>query len=61
MARAEAEPGSELDRLLVGLERDLCVLMAEVATAAGNRRKLVPGTSLVTAEMVPAWRPASTI
>ena len=32
MARAEAEPGSELDVLLTGLERDLYVLMAEVAT-----------------------------
>lgn len=54
VARAEAEPGSELDTLLVALERDLYVLMAEVATATANRHKLVPGTSLVTAEMVAA-------
>jgi len=54
LARAEAEPGSELDQLLVGLERDLWVLMAEVATAPRNRRKLVAGTTLVTAEMVAA-------
>jgi len=54
VARAEARPGSELDDLLVGLERDLYVLMAEVATAPENRRKLTPGTSLVTTEMVDA-------
>jgi cob(I)alamin adenosyltransferase len=52
VARAETEPGSELDTLLVALERDLYVLMAEVATASDNRHKLVAGTSLVTAEMV---------
>ena len=34
VARAEVERGSELDELLVGLERDLYVLMAELATAA---------------------------
>ena len=54
LARAEAEPGSELDELLLDLERDLWVLMAEVATAPENRHKLVAGTSLVTAEMVSA-------
>jgi cob(I)alamin adenosyltransferase len=51
-ARALSGPGSELDELLVSLERDLYVLMAEVATAPSNRRKLTAGTSLVTAEMV---------
>ncbi len=54
LARAEADPGSELDALLVGLERDLYVLMAEVATADDHRRRLVPGTSMVTGEMVRA-------
>lgn len=54
LARAEAERGSELDELLVQLERDLYVLMADVATAPANRRKLQPGTTLVTAEMVTA-------
>ena len=54
VVRAEVERGSELDGLLVGLERDLYVLMAEVATAAPNRRKLKAGVSLVTAEMVAA-------
>lgn len=51
-ARAEAVPDSELDRLLVGLERDLYVLMAEVATDPSKRSKLKAGTTLVTAEMV---------
>jgi cob(I)alamin adenosyltransferase len=54
IARAYAERGSELDQLLVGLERDLYVLMAELATDPANRHKLTPGQSLVTAEMVTA-------
>ena len=54
LARAEVDRGSELDHLLVGVERDLWVLMAELATAPANRHKLTPGTSLVTAEMVSA-------
>ena len=54
VARAHTEPGSEVDGLLIGLARDLYVLMAEVATAAENRRKLTDGTSRVTAEMVVA-------
>jgi cob(I)alamin adenosyltransferase len=52
LARAEAERGSELDRLLTRLERDLWVLMGELATAPGNRGKLEAGTTLVTPEMV---------
>ncbi len=52
MARAEAGPGSELDELLIDLERDLYVLMAEVATAPENRHKLQAGKSLVSDEMV---------
>jgi cob(I)alamin adenosyltransferase len=54
VARAEAAAGSDLDDLLVGLERDLWVLMAEVATAPANRAKLQPGASLVTQAMVDA-------
>jgi cob(I)alamin adenosyltransferase len=57
LARAEAPAGSELDGILVGLERDLYVLMAELATAPDNRRKLSPGVSMVTAEMVSALEP----
>ncbi len=52
LARAEVERGSELDELLVGLERDLYVLMAEVATPLDRRDRLAPGVSLVTSEMV---------
>ena len=52
LARAEAEPGSELDRRLTALARDLYVLMAEVATAPENRDKLTAGSTLVTQDMV---------
>jgi cob(I)alamin adenosyltransferase len=54
VVRADVDKGSELDELLVGLERDLYVLMAELATAVPNRPKLRPGVSLVTDEMVSA-------
>lgn len=54
LARAECDRGSELDELLVAVERDLWVLMAELATAAENHHKLVDGTSRVTPEMVAA-------
>src|SRR5881227_4238064 len=37
VARAETGEGSELDTLLVRLERDLWVVMAELATAPENR------------------------
>lgn len=52
LARAEAEPGSPVDQLLTDLERDLWVLMAEVATAPDNRTKLEAGRTSVTTEMV---------
>jgi cob(I)alamin adenosyltransferase len=52
VARSWMETGSELAELTISVERDLWVLMAEVATSATNRRKLVAGKSLVTAEMV---------
>lgn len=52
-ARATHETDAiELDELLVGLERDLWVAMAELATAPDNRTKLQAGSTLVTAEMV---------
>ncbi len=54
VARAEAEPGSELDELLILLERELYVLMAEVTTDPSHRSKLVAGTTLVTEAMVDA-------
>jgi cob(I)alamin adenosyltransferase len=52
VARAEATRGSALDEILIHLERDLWVLMAEIATDDANRHKLEPGKSLVTPEMV---------
>src|SRR4051812_47236905 len=54
LARAECPRESELDRLLVAIERDLWVLMAELATDPANREKLVDGTSRVTDSMVTA-------
>jgi cob(I)alamin adenosyltransferase len=51
-ARSLSEPSSRLNELLVSLERDLWVLMAEVATSPDNRRKLVAEKSLVTSTMV---------
>jgi cob(I)alamin adenosyltransferase len=57
LARAAAEPGGELDGVLVDLQRDLYVLMAELATAPENRDRLVPGQTAVAAEMVAALEP----
>lgn len=59
LARAEARAAgrADLDDLLVRLERDLWVLMAELATEPQRRDRLTPGTSLVTAEMVEALEP----
>jgi cob(I)alamin adenosyltransferase len=54
VARALCERGGELDQLLVGLERDLWVLMAELATEPANRHKLDDGATRVTPEMVEA-------
>lgn len=52
LARSEAGAGTELDGVLVAIERDLYVLMAELATLPANRHKLTPGASAVTDEMV---------
>src|SRR5215471_11277874 len=57
LARAETERGSELDELIVRLQRELFVVGAELATAPDNRRKLEPGVTLVTAAMVDALEP----
>ena len=48
----EGYGSAELDGLIVAIERDLWVLMAEVATPPAKRSKLVAGASLVTEEMV---------
>jgi cob(I)alamin adenosyltransferase len=57
VARAEAERESELDLLLIRLERELFVVGAELATAPDQRGKLEPGVSVVTSEMVSALEP----
>jgi cob(I)alamin adenosyltransferase len=57
LARAGVGRGSEVDALLVGLERDLWVLMAELASAPDHRNRLVPGQTLVTPDMVAALEP----
>ncbi len=57
VARATTDRGSELDGLLVGLERDLWVLMAEVATAPEHRDRLVAEKTLVTPKMVARLEP----
>ena len=57
LARAAIEPGSELDGVLIGLQRDLWVLMAELATAPEHRDRLVAGRTLVTPEMVAELEP----
>jgi cob(I)alamin adenosyltransferase len=57
LARAEAERGSELDELIVRLQRELFVVGAELATAPRNRAKLEPGVSRVTEAMVSALEP----
>ena len=54
LARAMTAKGGELDEILVHLERDLWVLMAELATEHENAHKLVDGASRVTSEMVAA-------
>ena len=54
LARAATERGGELDVLLVAVERDLYVLMAELATQPQNRTKLVDGQTRVTEAMVTA-------
>jgi len=52
MARALAAGERRLDEMLTGVERDLYVLMAEVATLPENRDKLVAGVSLVDEAMI---------
>ena len=56
LARAEARLAGEpeLDELCIAIERDLWVLMADLATELDNRHKLVAGASLVTQAMVDA-------
>lgn len=52
LARPVLERGGELDRLLIGLQHDLYVLMAELATAPENHHKLAEGQTSVSDAMV---------
>jgi cob(I)alamin adenosyltransferase len=52
VVRAEGERGGELDELLLRVQRDLYVLMAELATLPDNHHKLEAGATLVTPEML---------
>lgn len=52
VARAEVPRDGDLDGLLVALERDLWIVMAEASTAPGRRDDLVPGVTAVTPSMV---------
>lgn len=52
LARAEAGGAGELDVMLIRIERELYVLMAELATLPANRTKLVPGTTAVDQAMI---------
>jgi cob(I)alamin adenosyltransferase len=54
LVRAECPPGSELHELVLGVQRDLWVLMAELATDPANRHKLTEGQTLVGPSMVSA-------
>lgn len=51
-ARSLSESSSALNELIISLERDLWVLMAEVATSPTNRHKLVPDQTLVSSSMI---------
>ena len=51
-ARSFSEAEGRLNELLISVERDLWVLMAEVATSPANRHKLVAEKSLITPTMI---------
>jgi cob(I)alamin adenosyltransferase len=57
LARADSEAGSELNDLLVRLQRELFVAGAELATAPDRRARLEPGVSRVSPSMVEALEP----
>lgn len=54
LARAGVDRGGELDELLIGVERDLWVLMADLALNPERRDRGKPGQTVVTADMVSA-------
>lgn len=52
VVRAELPASSEIAEIILQVQRDLYVLMAELATADANLHKLQNGTSCTSAEMV---------
>jgi cob(I)alamin adenosyltransferase len=54
LARAALGPETPLAGLLLRLQRELFVVGAELATHPDRRKRLTPGTTLVTSEMVTA-------
>ncbi|MDA8288011.1 MAG: cob(I)yrinic acid a,c-diamide adenosyltransferase [Actinomycetota bacterium] len=52
LARAEADPGGAVGATLLECERDLWVLMAELASAPEGRARLVAGESAVDQAMI---------
>ena len=52
VTRAHLGTMHPLAELMIEVERDLYVLMAEIATLLENRAKLTPGQTMVTPEMV---------
>ncbi len=57
VVRASVDRGSELDQLVIRLQRELFVVGAELATDPQKRDRLDPGVSRVTPEMVEALEP----
>ena len=52
LVRTECEKGSELENKIIHIERDLYVLMAELATDPDKHDKLVSGKNRVNEEMI---------
>jgi cob(I)alamin adenosyltransferase len=52
LARAHGPSQGEFNDLIISLERDLWVLMAELATRPDNRHKLAAGSTAVSVDMV---------
>ena len=52
LARSHPHDDQRLDEIVISLQRDLWVVMADLATGADNRNKLTEGSTKVTTAMV---------
>ncbi len=52
IARSFCEKGSPLEDILISVERDLWIVMGEVATEPSNRHKLAEKDSLISTDMI---------